>query len=170
MKFKKILFAFVLFPVLFTHAQANDTARLDIVDTAVQAGNFKTLVSLVERADLVNTLKGLGPFTVFAPTDEAFAKLPKELVQKLLHDKALLKTVLTYHVVAGQVLAKDAVAIAARATLGTPVQTVLGKPVFLNLRGPKAELFVNRSQVIAPNVLTTNGVIHVIDSVLLPPQ
>ncbi|UXH79062.1 fasciclin domain-containing protein [Roseateles amylovorans] len=129
----------------------------DVVDTAVAAGNFKTLVAAVQAAGLVDTLKGKGPFTVFAPTDEAFAKLPKADLDALLKDKAKLTAVLTYHVVAGQVLAKD--------IKPGKVKTVQGGEVTLSTTGG---VTVNGAKVIKADIVADNGAIHVIDTVLMP--
>ena len=129
----------------------------DIVDTAVAAGNFKTLVAAVQAAGLVETLKGAGPFTVFAPTDEAFAKIPKADLEALLKDKAKLTAVLTYHVVSGKVMAKDVKA--------GKVKTVQGSELTLGTAGG---VTVDGAKVIAADIVADNGVIHVVDSVLLP--
>lgn len=134
----------------------------DIVDTAVAAGQFKTLASLLGKAGLVETLKGDGPFTVFAPTDAAFAKLPKDLVAKVTSDKALLTKVLTYHVVSGKVLAKDAVKL-------HKANSVQGEAIKLAVKGGKLKLN-GGSTVTATDILASNGVIHVIDNVILPPS
>ncbi len=138
-------------------------AEKDIVDTAVAAG-FKTLVAAVKAADLVETLKGDGPFTVFAPTDEAFAKLPKGTVEELLkpENKDKLKAILTYHVIPGKVMAADVVRID-----GKKVQTVQGSPVAINVDG--GTVMVGKATVTKTDIQTSNGVIHVIDTVLLPP-
>jgi uncharacterized surface protein with fasciclin (FAS1) repeats len=138
-------------------ASAADMAKMDIVDTAVKAGSFKTLVSLLKEAGLVDTLKGKGPFTVFAPTDEAFAKIPKETLEALGKDKAKLAAVLTYHVVAGRVMAKDVKAGMAK--------TVNGQELKLDTTGG---VTVNGARVVKADIATSNGVIHVIDTVLLP--
>ena len=129
----------------------------DIVDTAVGAGNFKTLAVALQAAGLIDTLKGPGPFTVFAPTDEAFAKVPKAQLDALLADKAKLTAVLTYHVVAGKVMAKDVKA--------GKVKTVQGSEITLGTTGG---VMVNNAKVTAADIVADNGVIHVIDSVLLP--
>ncbi len=129
----------------------------DIVDTAVKAGNFKTLVAAVQAAGLVDTLKGPGPFTVFAPTDEAFAKIPKAKLDSLLADKAALTKVLTYHVVPGKVMAKDVAA--------GKVKTVQGQELTLTTSGG---VMVDQSKVVATDVAASNGVIHAIDTVLMP--
>ena len=129
----------------------------DIVDTAVGAGNFKTLATALQAAGLVDTLKGKGPFTVFAPTDEAFAKVPKADLDALLKDKAKLTAVLTYHVVAGKVLSTDIKA--------GKVKTVQGTELTL---ATSYGVTVNGAKVTTANVLADNGVIHVIDTVLIP--
>jgi transforming growth factor-beta-induced protein len=138
-------------------------AKKDIVDTAVGAGSFKTLVAAVQAAGLVDTLKGAGPFTVFAPTDAAFAKLPKATLDGLLADKKALADILTYHVVAGKVLAKDVVKLN-----GQSAATVNGAKVAIAVSGGKVTLNGNVN-VLTTDVLASNGVIHVIDTVLLPP-
>lgn len=129
----------------------------DIVDTAVAAGSFSTLVTAVKAAGLVETLKGKGPFTVFAPTDAAFAKIPKADLDALLKDKAKLTAVLTYHVVPAAVMAKDVKA--------GDVPTVNGKP--LKITTDKG-VMVNNANVTATDIKASNGVIHVIDTVLIP--
>ena len=130
----------------------------DIVDTAVNAGSFNTLVAAVKAAGLVETLKGAGPFTVFAPTDEAFAKLPDGTVDALLKYIPKLKQILTYHVVSGKVMAADVVKLQS-------ATTVEGSDVKIDAsNGVK----VNDSTVTTPDVATDNGVIHIIDTVLLP--
>jgi uncharacterized surface protein with fasciclin (FAS1) repeats len=132
-------------------------AAADIVDTAVAAGNFKTLVTAVKAAGLVDTLKGKGPFTVFAPTDEAFAKIPKADLDALLKDKAKLTAVLTYHVVPAKVMAKDVKAGDAPTVNGKAIKITTDKGVM-----------VNNAKVIKTDVAASNGVIHAIDTVLLP--
>lgn len=129
----------------------------DIVDTAVAAGNFSTLVAAVKAAGLVETLKGAGPFTVFAPTDAAFAKVPKATLDGLLADKAALTKVLTYHVVAGKVMAADVKA--------GHVKTVQGTDLAMATEGG---VTVNGAKVVAADVAASNGVIHAIDTVLMP--
>lgn len=135
----------------------------DIVDTAVAAGNFKTLVTAVNAAGLVDTLKSKGPFTVFAPTDDAFAKLPKGTVEGLLKDIPKLKSVLTYHVVPGKVMAADVVKL-------KTAKTVQGQDVKID--ASKWHLHknvkINDANVIKADIATDNGVIHVIDKVILP--
>ena len=130
----------------------------DIVDTPVAAGSFKTLVTAVKAAGLVETLKSKGPFTVFAPTDDAFANLPKGTVEGLLKDVPKLKAVLTYHVVAGKVMAADVLKLKS-------AKTVQGQEVKIDAsKGVK----VNNATVVKPDVVADNGVIHVIDKVILP--
>lgn len=132
----------------------------DIVDTAVGAGNFKTLAAALQAAGLIEALKGAGPFTVFAPTDEAFAKLPAGTVEGLLKDPKALGDILKYHVVAGKVMAADVVKL-------TEAETLLGKKVAIKVEGGK--VMVNDANVVTTDIAASNGVIHVIDTVLLPP-
>jgi len=130
----------------------------DIVDTAVAAGSFKTLATALQAAGLVDTLKGAGPFTVFAPTDEAFAKIPKADLDALIADKAKLTKVLTYHVVPGKVMAADVTKL-------KEAKTVEGQMVRIDAsNGVK----INGANVVKADVEASNGVIHVIDSVILP--
>jgi len=133
----------------------------DIVDTAVAAGQFKTLAAALQAAGLVDTLKGAGPFTVFAPTDEAFAKLPKGTLEDLLkpENKAKLTAILTYHVVAGKVMAADVVKL-------KDAKTVQGGSLKVNTMGGK--VMVDGANVVKTDIAASNGVIHVIDSVVLP--
>jgi uncharacterized surface protein with fasciclin (FAS1) repeats len=130
----------------------------DIVDTAVSAGQFNTLAKALTEAGLVDTLKGKGPFTVFAPTDEAFAKLPAGTLEALLKDKAKLTEVLTYHVVAGKVMAADVVKL-------TETKTVEGQNVRITIMNG---VMINDAHVVKADVMASNGVIHVIDKVILP--
>jgi uncharacterized surface protein with fasciclin (FAS1) repeats len=132
----------------------------DIVDTAVKAGSFNTLVAAVKAAGLVDTLKGAGPFTVFAPTDEAFAKLPDGTVNALLKDIPQLKKILTYHVVSGKVKASDFSLTLKSAT------TVEGSDVKIDTSNGSVK--VNEATVSTPDVDADNGVIHIIDTVLIP--
>ena len=129
----------------------------DIVDVAAKAGNFNTLVTAVKAAGLVDTLKGPGPFTVFAPTDAAFAKVPKAKLDALLADKAALTKVLTYHVVPGKVMAADVKA--------GKVKTVEGQELTVTTKGG---VMVDNAKVVATDVAASNGVIHAIDTVLMP--
>jgi uncharacterized surface protein with fasciclin (FAS1) repeats len=131
----------------------------DIVDTAVAAGNFTTLVAAVKAAGLVDTLKSAGPFTVFAPTDEAFAKLPAGTVDALLKDPAKLKDILLYHVVSGKVMAESVVEMKS-------AKTVQGGTVKIQAMGGKVML--DNAQVVKTDIAADNGVIHVIDTVILP--
>ena len=135
----------------------------DIVDTAVSAGSFKTLVAAVQAAGLVDTLKGAGPFTVFAPSDEAFAKLPAGTVEDLLkpENKDKLVAILTYHVVPGKVMAAD---VAGKETMAKSVQ---GGEIKVN--GTNG-VMVNDAKVVQADIVTDNGVIHVIDAVIMPPM
>ena len=130
----------------------------DIVDTAVKAGSFSTLVAAIKAAQLVDTLKGAGPFTVFAPTDEAFAKLPDGTVDALLKDIPKLKKILTYHVVSGKVMATDVVKLKS-------AKTVEGSDVKIDA---SSGVKVNDATVSTPDVGADNGVIHIIDTVLIP--
>jgi uncharacterized surface protein with fasciclin (FAS1) repeats len=138
-------------------------AQKDIVDTAVSAGSFNTLVAAVKAADLVTTLKGPGPFTVFAPTDAAFAKLPSGTVEELLkpENREKLRAVLTYHVVAGRVTAADAAKL-------TSAKTVQGADV--KIEASSSGVKVGGANVVTADIGCSNGVIHVVDAVLLPPS
>lgn len=149
---KKTLIAAVL-----TLGAAFSVQAKDIVDTAVAAGNFKTLATALTAAGLVDTLKGKGPFTVFAPTDAAFAKIPKADLDALLKDKAKLTAVLTYHVVPGKVMAADVKA--------GKVKTVQGSELTISTTGG---VMVDKAKVTATDIVANNGVIHVIDSVIMP--
>jgi len=133
----------------------------DIVETAVSAGNFNTLVTAVKAAGLVETLKGKGPFTVFAPTDSAFAKLPAGTVESLLKNKDKLTSILTYHVVAGKVMAADVVKL-------TSATTVNGQS--LTIKADKSGVMVDNAKVVITDIACSNGVIHVIDTVVLPKE
>ncbi|MEO0974149.1 MAG: fasciclin domain-containing protein [Pseudomonadota bacterium] len=143
------------------HEKGEMVAEKDIVATAVANGNFKTLAAALKAAGLVDTLRGEGPFTVFAPTDAAFKKLPEGTVAELLkpENKKKLIAVLTYHVVPGKVMAKQAVKL-------DSAETVNGKSLTLKVMGEK--LHVDNATVVAADVEASNGVIHVIDSVVLP--
>ena len=143
-----------------SYASAEKKAK-DIVDTAVGAGKFKTLAAALTAAGLVDTLKGKGPFTVFAPTDEAFAKLPAGTLDELLkpENKEKLTSILTYHVVAGRVMAADVVKLSS-------AKTVQGSEVKIKVEDGK--VFVDGAQVTTTDIKASNGVIHIIDSVILP--
>jgi uncharacterized surface protein with fasciclin (FAS1) repeats len=149
---KKILIASIVAFGMTLSAQAKD-----IVDTAVAAGSFKTLAAALGAAGLVDTLKGKGPFTVFAPTDEAFAKIPKADLEALLKDKAKLTSILTYHVVSGKVMAADVKA--------GKVKTVQGSELTVST---SMGVMVDNAKVIKTDIAADNGVIHVIDSVIMP--
>ena len=149
---KKSLIATLLATALVMSAQAKD-----IVDTAVDAGSFKTLATALGAAGLIETLKGKGPFTVFAPTDEAFAKIPKADLEALLKDKAKLTAVLNYHVVPGKVMAADVKA--------GKVKTVQGSDITVTT---KNGVMVNKAKVVKTDIVADNGVIHVIDTVIMP--
>ncbi|MEM9299077.1 MAG: fasciclin domain-containing protein [Bacteroidota bacterium] len=140
----------------YTHAKA----QKDIVDTAVSAGSFNTLVTAVKKAGLVETLKSSGPFTVFAPTDEAFAKLPEGTLEDLLkpENKEKLASILTYHVVPAKVMASD--------VKPGEVQTVNGKKAQLKVSG--SSVTIDNATIVKTDIKTSNGVIHVIDNVILP--
>jgi len=142
-------------------ATSQRAERKDIVDTAVGAGQFKTLVKLVQEADLVDALRGEGPFTVFAPTDEAFAKLPKAQVEALLKDKEALRQVLLYHVVSGKVMSKDVVKLRS-------AKTLQGQNITIRVQGNTVR--INDAKVVKADIECSNGVIHVIDKVILPPN
>jgi transforming growth factor-beta-induced protein len=161
MKLSFLRVAALALPLMMTAGQA---VAADIVDTAVAAGSFKTLVAAVKAAGLVETLKSAGPFTVFAPTDEAFAKLPAGTLEMLLkpENKAKLAGILTYHVVAGKVMAADVVKVkSAKSVQGGDIKVkVAGGTVMLN----------GTSKVVKTDIATDNGVIHVIDTVIMPPS
>ncbi len=154
---RTLLSALAAVAILGTTAHAADAPK-DIVDTAVAAGNFKTLATALQAAGLVDTLKGSGPFTVFAPTDEAFSKLPAGTLDALLKDKAKLASILTYHVVSGKVMAADVVKL-------KTAKTVQGSNVTIDTaKGVK----VDGANVVKTDIACSNGVIHVIDAVILP--
>jgi uncharacterized surface protein with fasciclin (FAS1) repeats len=139
-------------------ALADSHMAKDIVDTAVSAGSFTTLVTALQKAELVETLKGEGPFTVFAPNDEAFAKIPSDQLDALLADKEKLTAVLTYHVVPGKVMAADVAGL-------TSAKTVQGQEIRIDTSyGVK----VNDAKVVKTDIAASNGVIHVIDTVIMP--
>lgn len=161
MKIKRTMLTVVLAlsALLAGTATGGAQAPRDIVDTAVAAGSFKTLVKAVQEAGLVQTLKGPGPFTVFAPTDEAFAKLPAGTLDALLKDKQRLTAVLTYHVVPGRVLAADVMKLKS-------AKTVNGQEIAISIKD--GVVMVDNARVIRTDIAASNGVIHVIDSVILP--
>lgn len=157
--FRKTLLATSFIALTSTAAFADGHSHgMDIVDTAVGAGTFNTLVAAVQAAGLVDTLKGDGPFTVFAPTDDAFAALPEGTVEALLGDIPALTAILTYHVIPGAVMSTDL-------SEGLMAETVNGQSVTITLEGgPK----VDGANIVAADIEATNGVIHVIDAVILP--
>ena len=159
MKITYLLMAFSMLLSVTSNALAAE--KKDIVDTAVAAGNFKTLAAALQAAGLVDTLKGPGPFTVFAPTDEAFAKLPAGTVEELLkpENKDKLVAILTYHVIPGKVMAKDVMKL-------NSARTVNGKSVSISDRN--GAVMVDSARVVQADIACSNGVIHVIDSVILP--
>lgn len=159
---KKIALATLSLAIVFTTANfARAEKKADIVDTAVSVDDFSTLVAAVKAGGLVETLKGEGPFTVFAPTNEAFSKLPKGTVESLLkpENKDKLVAILTYHVVSGKVMAKDVVKVSS-------APTVQGQDVQVKVKDGK--VMINNATVIKADIECKNGVIHVIDTVLLP--
>lgn len=159
---KKIIHSSVAILLAATMFSGSARAEKDIVDTAAGVETFSTLVAAVKAAGLVDTLKGDGPFTVFAPTNDAFAKLPAGTVESLLkpENKDKLVAILTYHVVPGKVLAKDVVKL-------DSAKTVQGQDVSIKVEG--GTVMINGANVVTTDIMTSNGVIHVIDSVLLPP-
>ncbi len=156
MKLSKFVTALAI--VTATVANVSVAAEKNIVDTAVAAGSFNTLVTAIQKAGLVDTLKGKGPFTVFAPTDAAFAKIPKAQLDALLADKAMLAKVLTYHVVAGKVMAADVKA--------GSVKSVEGEMLIITTDNGGVQ--VDKANVVKTDIVASNGVIHVIDSVMMP--
>ena len=159
MKFQNVVAAAAV-ALVSIGAQATGVApSKDIVDTAVEAGSFKTLAAALQAADLIPTLKSEGPFTVFAPTDAAFRKIPKADLDALLSDKRALTEVLTYHVVSGKVMAADVVKL-------TQAKTVEGSPVKIKVVDGK--VMINNANVSATDIAASNGVIHVIDTVIMP--
>jgi uncharacterized surface protein with fasciclin (FAS1) repeats len=166
MKMKIITILAALF-LLASLAGASDVSKTagtesqkNIVETAVAAGNFNTLVEAAKAAGLVDTLSSPGPFTVFAPTDDAFAKVPKAVLDALMANKTLLTAVLTYHVVPGEVMSSDL-------KNGMSVKTVEGSDVKITI--DSAGVMVNNAKVIKADIKASNGVVHVIDAVILPP-
>ena len=158
MKVVQIRAAALAAALVFSGVAAHAQAQKDIVDTAVAAGSFKTLAAALQAAGLVDTLKGKGPFTVFAPTDEAFAKLPAGTLDALLKDKAKLTAILTYHVVPGKVMAADVVKLKS-------AKTVQGGSLTIDTT---SGVKVDGANVVKTDIGASNGVIHVIDSVVLP--
>ena len=158
-----LMTAALLFSVqAFAGAHKSAPAKQDIVDTAISAGSFNTLVAAVQAAELVEALKGDGPLTVFAPTDEAFAALPEGTVESLLkpENQGQLQAILLYHVVSGKIMAAD---------IGSGAQPATLQGATIEVVGSASGVTVNGANVISADVVTSNGVIHVIDAVILPP-
>lgn len=167
LRFSKVMFGFSIFIMAVTLAivsvrAASHGETKDIVDTAADAGSFNTLVAAIKAAELVETLKGSGPFTVFAPTDEAFSKLPEGTLEELLkpENKEKLTAILTYHVVPAKVTAADVVKV-------DSAPTVNGKDLSISVKDGSV-MVDDKATVVKPDVMASNGVIHVIDVVLLP--
>ncbi|MGD9307541.1 MAG: fasciclin domain-containing protein [Desulfosarcina sp.] len=162
LRFTTLLVFFLAIPTLaIAGSHASSEGKKDIIDTAQSAGSFSTLVTAIQAAGLTDTLKGKGPFTVFAPTDEAFAKLPDGTVEDLLkpENKSKLQAILTYHVVPGKVMAKDAVKL-------TSAKTVNGEN--FKISTSDGSVMVDDANVVKTDIMASNGVIHVIDSVIMP--
>jgi len=162
---KLALIALVVFMTSSLFAQydakmVSNAVKSNLVETAISAGDFTTLVTALTEADLVNALEGDGPFTVFAPTDEAFKKLPNGVLKNLLEDKEALKNVLLYHVVSGDITSNQITKL-------NEAKTLNGSDVKIMVEDGK--VMVNNSQVVGADVIASNGIIHVIDTVLLPP-
>ena len=158
---KRMLAVIAAISVLAVPATASAAPSKNIVETAAAAPQFSTLVSLVERADLVKALSGKRQLTVFAPTDAAFDKVPKKTLNALLDDKALLRKVLLYHVVAGKVPAKQVV-------MRDGAKTLNGARVSFEVKGER--VFVNDARVITPDIRASNGIVHAVNRVLIPPS
>jgi uncharacterized surface protein with fasciclin (FAS1) repeats len=162
---QKLMISAILFSLIITSfALAGDhhkskSSKKDILTIAVDAGNFKTLAAALTEAGLIEALQGDGPFTVFAPTDDAFAKLPEGTVEALLKDKETLKKILLYHVVAGEVTSKEVVKL-------TKAETLEGKNVKIKVKD--GSVMINDAKVTGADIMASNGVIHVIDTVLIP--
>lgn len=161
MRLQKILFAFLVIFLTASLSLAMEKKKKDIVDTAIDAGSFETLVMALDAADLVNTLKSEGPFTVFAPTDRAFAKLPAGTWADLLkpENKGKLQAILTYHVVATEVMAADVATLA-------KAKTVNGASITVSAGSDK--IMIDNARIIQSDIACSNGVIHVIDTVMMP--
>jgi len=164
LKLRIVALSLLLITLTVISSNADDMGKTksnkDIVKTAVDAGVFNTLATALTEAGLIETLQGKGPFTVFAPTDEAFAKLPKGTVEALLKDIEALKKVLLYHVLAGNVMSGDVVKL-------KDAKTVEGSKVMIKVKD--GSVMINNSKVVTADVEASNGVIHIIDTVLLPP-
>ena len=162
---QKLIISALFFAMMFTSLliagdhHKNNSSKKDIVTIAVDAGNFQTLATALTEAGLIETLQGDGPFTVFAPTDEAFAKLPEGTIESLLQDKETLNKILLYHVVPGEVTSKDVVKLKKAETL---------EGDYINIKSSDAGVMINNSKVITVDIMASNGIIHVIDTVLIP--
>ncbi|MGB5895652.1 MAG: fasciclin domain-containing protein [Ignavibacteriaceae bacterium] len=162
---QKLMISAIMFSLIITSFSLagdhhkNKSSKKDIVTIAVDAGNFKTLATALTETGLVEALQGDGPFTVFAPTDDAFAKLPKGTVESLLKDKETLKKILLYHVVSGEVTSKEVVKL-------NKAETLAGKNI--NIKVKDGSVMINDSKIIGADIMASNGVIHVIDTVLIP--
>lgn len=154
-----ILFSFLFSSLLISGDNKGDSSKKDIVTIAVESGKFSTLAKALTETGLVDALKGEGPFTVFAPTDEAFAKLPKGTIEALLKDKDALKKILLYHVVSGKVTSKQVVKL-------NKAETLSGQNIKIQITD--GTVMINDSKVTTADVMASNGVIHIIDTVLLP--
>ena len=162
---QKLIISALFFAMMFTSLliagdhHKNNSSKKDIVTIAVDAGNFQTLATALTEAGFIETLQGDGPFTVFAPTDEAFAKLPEGTIESLLQDKETLNKILLYHVVPGEVTSKDVVKLKKAETL---------EGDYINIKSSDAGVMINNSKVITVDIMASNGIIHVIDTVLIP--
>jgi len=162
---QKLIVSALIFAMMFTTLliagdnHKNKSSKKDIVTIAVDAGNFQTLATALTEAGLIEALQGDGPFTVFAPTDEAFAKLPEGTVESLLQDKETLNKILLYHVVPGEVTSKDVVKL-------KKAETLEGE--YITIKANDGGVMINNSKVITVDIMASNGVIHVIDTVLIP--
>jgi uncharacterized surface protein with fasciclin (FAS1) repeats len=162
---QKLMISAIMFSLIFTSISLagdhhkNKSSKKDIVTTAVDAGNFKTLATALTEVELVEALQGDGPFTVFAPTDDAFAKLPEGTIESLLKDKETLKKILLYHVVSGKVSSKEVVKL-------NKAETLAGKDVKIKVKD--GSVMINDAKVTGADIMASNGVIHVIDTVLIP--
>ncbi|MFZ1291127.1 MAG: fasciclin domain-containing protein [Melioribacteraceae bacterium] len=141
------------------HKKSKSSEKKDIISIALEAGSFKTLATALTEANLVETLQGDGPFTVFAPTDEAFAKLPEGTVEGLLKDKDALTKILLYHVVSGNVTSSEVIKLNSATTLAKSD---------VKIKVEDGKVFINNSQVTTADIIASNGVIHIIDTVLIP--
>jgi uncharacterized surface protein with fasciclin (FAS1) repeats len=154
-----VLFSFMFSPLLISADNKGNSSKKDIVTIAVESGKFNTLAKALTETGLVEALKGKGPFTVFAPTDEAFAKLPKGTIEALLKDKEALKKILLYHVVSGKVTSEEVVKL-------NKAETLEGQNVMIQVTD--GSVMINNSKVTTADVMASNGVIHIIDTVLIP--